>query len=114
MRTHVASLLLLSGITVTIGCNNKEIEADSSGDTAGQSDSQDTGEVQDSGTDDTSDTTPVGVHGTIEGKVYLQLYTTDDNGDLVLLDWVDKFDAYPYGAVFVGAYQLDAEGDQVY
>jgi hypothetical protein len=117
MRTHSATLLLLSGLTLTVGCNHKELENDTAGDTSVVTDSQDTGEVQDSdSTDsgDSEDTTPVGVHGTIEGKVYLQLYTTNDSGDLVLLDWADKFDSYPYGAVFVGAYQLDSDGFQNY
>ena len=120
MRTHSATLLLLSGLALTVGCNHKELENDTAGDTSVVTDSQDTGEVEDSDSSDTADSgdsgdaTPVGVHGTIEGKVYLQLYSTDENGDLVLLDWADNFDSYPYGSVFVGAYQLDSEGYQVH
>jgi hypothetical protein len=55
-----------------------------------------------------------GVDGTVTGTLTLQLYTTDDEGDVELLDWVDTYGSYPFGQVFVTAYNSDDEGKEDY
>ncbi len=65
-------------------------------------------------TDDTSDETP-GVYGNVTGTVYLQLYTTDANGDMELLEWDTMYpDGYPFGSVFIAAYNENDEGHENY
>ena len=80
------------------------------------------GRDEDSG-DDTSTTEDTGdidtgvipgVHGTVEGTVYLQLYTIDQNGDMQLMDWEETYGGYPFGPVFVAAYSSDEDGHDTY
>ena len=117
---RVASLIPLLGVTAVAlaGCSKDGKLPGEDSDTAIGHDSADTDTDTDTDADTDTDTdTDVhepGVHGDVQGMVYLQLYTTDENDDVVLMDWEDEFDAYPYGAVFVGAYQLDDEGYQVH
>jgi len=103
------------GAIALVGCTHDK-EGDDSDTAIGhdsQPDSDDTSQDSDSDTDTSTEPDP-GVHGTVSGKVYLELYTTDDAGDLVLMDWDETYGGYPFGSVFVGAYQLDDEGYQVH
>ncbi len=60
-------------------------------------------------TPDDSGTTkePDPVHATISGRVILKLYTTDTSGDIVEMDWDEAYGGYPFGGVFVAAYNSD-------
>ena len=64
------------------------------------------GDDSDSGTDEGG-----GVHGTISGTVAVVLYETDEDENLVLLEWADTCfgDVFPYGSIFVAAYTTDEE-----
>lgn len=100
----------IAALSVAAGCVDAFKDGDI--DTSAGVDSADSGDSADS--DDTVDSGPTGLHGTVTGNVYLQLYTTDADGDLVLLDWDESYGYYPFGSVFVGAYHLNDTGYQVY
>lgn len=65
----------------------------------------------DSGDDSGDDTSETGisdvVDGTVNGTITLQLYSYDDLGDLEYLDWVETYGYYPFGNVFLAAYELN-------
>ncbi len=75
------------------------------------------------GTDDSATTeeevTPTdddGVEGALTGTVTVQPYTTDENGDIVYVDWEEASGgSFNYGNIFVAAYTVDeVTGQQEY
>ncbi len=78
----------------------------------------DSGDSDDPGATESGDPDePIGVHGTIEGTVDVQLFELDENGDLAHLQWEDSCfgDTFPYGAIFVTAYTTDeSTGQETY
>ncbi len=109
---RLSTLLALSSPLLLAGCVYIDEDGDPNPDPGHDSDLDDVP----TDTDDTGDTEedPEGVHGTVTGTVYLQLYMTDANGDMELLDWDDTYGYYPFGDVFVGAYSEDEDGYQTY
>lgn len=108
-------LALLSSLTLLFGCPNVSTDtgvkpgedsdsAGGGGDTSA-GDSEDTDVVIETG--DTDPGTPDLVDGTLSGTITLQLYTTDDAGDVTYLDWTEAYGAYPFGQVFVAVYNDD-------
>lgn len=59
---------------------------------------------------------PIGpLDGLIRGDVTVQVFTSDENGDLVLMDMAEAYpNGNPYGSVFVAAYTRDESGRMVY
>jgi len=112
-KSLISRVLLVPGVAA-LGFASGCVDAVKDGDvdTSSSADSADSGDSDTS--DDTVDSGPTGLHGTVTGNVYVQLYTTDADGDLVLLDWDESYGYYPFGSVFVGAYHLDDAGYQVY
>ncbi len=101
--TSVAFLSILAatgcevGVTVDDGVKEGE---DPSDDTAGLE------EIP----GDTDDSGEVSNLGEVSGTVQVELYTTDENGDLYWMDWEEAYgDDFPFGSIFVAAYTLDDE-----
>lgn len=109
-RSCLAPVAITALAALLAGCNHDK-EGDDT-DTAIGHDSGDTSTTEDTGDIDTG--VLPGVHGTVEGTVYLQLYTTDEAGDMVLMDWDETYGGYPFGSVFVAAYTSDEDGYQTY
>lgn len=60
--------------------------------------------------EDTNDGGDVSNLGEVSGAVQVELYTTDENGDLAWMDWADAYgDDFPFGSISVAAYTLDDE-----
>lgn len=108
LRCSLAPVATAAFAALLAGCSPKVV--DEVTDTAIGHDSGDTSTAEDTGDVDTGVLT--GVHGTVEGTVYLQLYTTDEGGDMVLMDWDETYGGYPFGSVFVAAYSADDDGYQ--
>ena len=109
------SLVLLGVASVLVGCaHDKLLDTVADEDTAvgHDDDSGDTSTSEDTGDVDTGVLS--GVHGTVEGTVYLQLYTINQNGDMDLMDWEETYGGYPFGPVFVAAYSTDEDGHDTY
>ena len=69
------------------------------------------GPASDSG--DTDDTEEPLLEGTITGDVTVQLYTTDDDGELVYVSWTDAYeDVWMFGDIWVTAYSIRDDGGQ--
>ncbi len=103
--SNAAILLLMPGCLDSCCCE----EGDSGLDTAAVT--VETG--QDSEPPETTETgeEPLGAHGAIYGNIAVTLFTTDDNGDVVIIPWDDSCfgDTFPYGSIFVTAYTVDEE-----
>lgn len=98
MSVRVLSVLSLFGLAACVGPTDKpEDTAEPMEDSGGLVDSGDTGE------DPTGD-------GTISGTVQVELYSYDDEGELIWQEWEPLYgDEFPFGAIFVAAYRLDDE-----
>lgn len=96
----VSTLLLL------VGCHAAPSDSKDAPTVVGTDSAPITG---DSGTTDTADsgtTEP----STVTGAVTVQLTTTDEVGNTVLLDWKEMYGkTFPFGDIFVAAYVLDEE-----
>lgn len=68
----------------------------------------------DSGDKDSVEPPVESVDAAFTGTITLQLYTTDDEGDVVYENWADVYGAYPFGKVFVAAYDDDGAGNYTY
>ncbi len=101
MRTIGFPVLLLAS-ACTINVSEKDDDQDDVADTGV---SNDTSNLEDSG--DTAQEDEYGLDGTVTGRVTLQLYTVGDNEDIVLMDFTEAYGYYPFGKVFVTAYETD-------
>ncbi len=118
IRLSPVALPLLGAALIALvatGCSAPK-DGNAGGDTSAghdQSDSSSVVDTSDSGGGD-SQAAATGVHGTVQGTVYLQLYTVDENGDTVLMDWDGTYTSYPFGAIFVAAYSTDSDGKETF
>ncbi len=112
-RLPVVTGSLLAGLLL-IGCTENK-DGSAAGDTSAGHDQSDSSVPLDTSDSTDSAGPQPGVHGSVEGTVYLQLYTTDTDGNVELLDWDTEYpDGYPFGSVFVAAYSQDDTGKQTY
>lgn len=98
MFSLIFPVLSLSGCTINIP-----------GKDAGGGGATDSGPAADdtSSPEDTGEEDVYGLDGTVTGHVTLQLYTVDENEDIVLMDFTEAYGYYPFGKVFVTAYETD-------
>ena len=83
-------------------------------DSSGGDDSTATGDDSDDATDDSED--DGAVEADLQGTVTVQLYTTDEEGELQTVEWADSTcgGVYSFGKVFVAAYTLTEDGGKNY
>ncbi len=59
---------------------------------------------------DSGDPDDVSNLGEVSGQVQVEIYGTDENGDLYWIDWEEAYgDDFPFGSIFVAAYTVEAE-----
>lgn len=53
--------------------------------------------------------------GTVRGTITFDLYTYDESGALIYVDWADYYgDQFPFGSVFVSGYTVDVDGTETW
>ena len=100
-------------LTATTACgalsNNKDADASANGEGSGGSGSEeDSGEDGGIGGPDDEDFEVV---STITGNVTIELFGEDEDGQRYSIPWEESgFDSWPFGPIFVAAYELGTDG----
>jgi hypothetical protein len=115
-HSRALALLCLTGLAACIEPPGKDsVPGEDSAPPEDSVDSVDS-DTQGNQGDDTEPFEPPELRADISGTVTVQPYTTDENGDMVLLDW-SVYEAYtngfPYGSIFVAGFTSD-EGRESY
>ncbi len=106
MRTHRILPVLALGAFALVGL---ECPPPGGGDDTG------TGDTGTTATTDDTGGTPSGFNGTIDGTVKVQLYDVDDDGEYVYKDWSVWDGNFPFGAIWVYAFNTDeSTGDETF
>lgn len=110
ISTFFLALLSLTGCPGDFDKFGGGEDSDGGSDSTAGADSGETGETGD------SEAPPDVISpGSVSGRVYLDLYTTDETGATVALDWEEAYpDGYPFGSVFVSTYTLGDDGKTTY
>lgn len=98
--------LAMSVLTALAACHKGGHDDDTEVDTQPVSD--------DSGADDTGETSLI--TSQISGNVSVVLYTLDEDGERIRVEWADSTcgDSYGFGKVFVAAYHEGEAGERIY
>jgi hypothetical protein len=128
MSTTKTALLFLCATSLALGaCGDKDdggsgdVDTGTStgGDTSGDgSDGSDGSDGADGGGDEGGDegdsgTAPDPITASVQGTVTVELYKVED-GDRVSVDWADFSSDFPFGPIFVAAYEDDGAGNETY